>query len=76
MSPSGLVGCHSKEPAKRDPVSPFAELLWERGSKFERETMQGMGSPFLDLSALLTEQKERETLIYGGRIGDRLFLQL
>src|SRR5882672_11052592 len=72
-----------EDPAKRDPVSPFVELLWERGSKFERETMQGLGLPFLDLSALPTEQKERETLaamqhgetlIYGGRIshGDLL----
>lgn len=66
-----------EDPAKRDPISPFVELLWERGSKFERETMQGLGLPFLDLSALPAEQKERETLaamhrgealIYGGRI--------
>ena len=27
----------TEDPAKRDEVSPFIELLWERGSKFERE---------------------------------------
>ena len=66
-----------EDPAKRDRVSPFVELLWERGSKFERETIEGLGQPFLDLSALPTVQKERDTLaamqrgeplIYGGRI--------
>lgn len=66
-----------EDPAKRDPVSPFIELLWERGTKFERETIEGLGQPFLDLSALPTVQKERDTLaamkrgeplIYGGRI--------
>jgi hypothetical protein len=66
-----------EDPAKRDPVSPFVELLWERRSKFERETIEGLGIPFLDLSTLPVLQKEQETLaamqrgeplIYGGRI--------
>lgn len=66
-----------EDPGKRDPISPFVELLWERGSKFERETMLKLGRPFLDLSAFPAEQKERETLaamqrgeelIYSGRI--------
>lgn len=71
------------DPAKRDPVSPFVELLWERGSKFERQTIQGLDVPFVDLSSLSPAEKERETLaamqrgeslIYSGRIlsGDLL----
>src|SRR5476651_818290 len=63
--------------SQRDPINPFVELLWERGAKFEQETIRGLGLPFLDLSALPLEQKEAETLaamqrgeklIYGGRI--------
>jgi predicted RecB family nuclease len=72
-----------ENPANRDPVSPFVELLWERGTRFERETIEGLQLPFLDLSKLSGEEKERETqaamqrnepLIYGGRIshGDLL----
>lgn len=72
-----------EDPAKRDPTSPFVELLWERGSKFERETIERLDVPFLDLSGLSPAEKERETLaamqrdealIYSGRIssGDLL----
>jgi len=71
------------DPAKRDPTSPFVELLWERGSRFERETIERLELPFLDLSGLSPAEKERETLaamqrgeplIYSGRIssGDLL----
>ena len=73
----------TEDPAKRDVVSPFVELLWERGSKFERETIQKLDLPFTDLSGLSPAEKERETLaamqrgdqlIYSGRIaaGDLL----
>jgi len=73
----------TEDPAKRDEVSPFVELLWERGSKFERETIQKLDLPFTDLSGLSPVEKERETLaamhrgdqlIYSGRIsaGDLL----
>ena len=67
----------NEDPAKRDQISPFIQLLWERGSKFERETIQRLNLPFLDVSALPIEQKARETLaamqrreplIYGGRV--------
>lgn len=72
-----------EDPAKRDPTSPFVELLWERGAKFERETIERLDVPFLDLSGLSPAEKERETLaamqrgealIYSGRIssGDLL----
>src|SRR5258708_1958928 len=66
-----------EDPAKRDSVSPFVELLWERGSKFEQETIRRLELPFTDLSSMSPDQREQETLlamqrgdqlIYGGRI--------
>jgi uncharacterized protein len=66
-----------EDPAKRDPVSPFVEMLWERGSKFERETILKLNLPFTDLSTMSAAAKEQQTLeamqrgdqlIYGGRI--------
>lgn len=63
--------------AKRDPVSPFIELLWERGNAFEREVMESLDQPFTDLKSLPSDEKERETaeamdrgdgLVYGGRV--------
>ncbi len=63
-------------PADRD-VSPFVQLLWERGTAHEREVMVGLGAPFLDLSALHGEAKEaatreaiarHEPLIYSARL--------
>ena len=70
------------DPAERDPVSPFVELLWERGAAFEEETMRDLGAFYLNLRNVPREQRERmtrqamadgEPLIYGGRIAhDRL----
>lgn len=66
-----------EDPARRDPVSPFVELLWERGSAYEADVIRGLGLPFLDLSGLQGEAKEAatreaiargETLIYNGRL--------
>jgi uncharacterized protein len=66
------------DPAERDPENPFVELLWERGNRYEREVMEGLGEPFLDLSGLSAEKQQRRTLeamkagvplIYSGRIG-------
>jgi uncharacterized protein len=37
-------------PSERDAVSPFVQLLWERGAAHEREVIAGIGDPFLDLS--------------------------
>jgi len=65
------------DPAKRDPVSPFVQLLWERGALYEEEVVAGLAEPFLDLSPYAGDEKERRTLesmdrgeplIYGGRI--------
>jgi hypothetical protein len=65
------------DPADRDPISPFAQLLWERGVAHERETMSGLALPYADLSTYAREEQVRWTaeaiasgapLIYGGRI--------
>jgi predicted RecB family nuclease len=65
------------DPALRDEVSPFVQLLWERGVAHERELVSGPGVSCLDLSALSGEAKEaatreaiarREPLIYSGRL--------
>ena len=65
------------DPARRDPVSPFVKLLWDRGTCYEREIIKGLGATFLDLSTLKGDDKEAatraalergETLIYNGRL--------
>jgi uncharacterized protein len=65
------------DPAQRDEPNPFIELLWERGSLFERETIAAIGAPFTDLSTLTGDEKECATraaiargdaLIYNGRL--------
>ena len=66
-----------EDPAKRDPVNAFVELLWERGSAVERERIASLDLPFVDLQAFTTQEKARKTaeamaagapLIYNGRI--------
>ncbi len=63
--------------AKRDEENAFVRLLWERGTLFERETIDKLRQPFLDLSHVDGDEKERltlaamqrgEALIYSGRI--------
>ena len=69
--------------AKKDPVSPFVQLLWDRGTAHEQEVMASLNLPFLDLSGFDGAERERLTtnamqesvpLIYSGRIshGDLL----
>jgi len=71
------------DPSKKDPVSPFVQLLWEKGIGFEREVIADLTIPFTDLSMLSKEEREEATteamhrgddLIYSGRIkaGDLL----
>lgn len=85
-----LVGCPHRvamdlfaDPAERDNVSPFVQLLWERGAVHEEQVVAGIGEPFVDLSMFAGVEKEQRTLeamdrgeplIYGGRItvGDLL----
>jgi predicted RecB family nuclease len=66
-----------EESSHRDPISPFVNLLWERGTAFEKEVMGSLQKTYLDLSnhtphdclRLTSEAMERcEPLIYGGRI--------
>lgn len=70
-------------PFERDEISPFVELLWERGHLFEQETIEGLSISFLNLRGVPLAQREEmtsramangEELIYGGRIshGDLL----
>ena len=68
------------DPAERDEVSPFVELLWERGHVFERKTIEALGEPYLDLRDVPREEREEltaramahgEALIYRGRISHR-----
>lgn len=65
------------DPGERDKVSPFVQLLWERGAAHEREVVCGIREPFTDLSRYAGAEKEKRTLeamdngaplIYGGRI--------
>jgi len=64
-------------PALRDPISPFVQLLWDKGTIFEKEVIAGLGGPFVDLSGLAGAEKEAatrasiergDTLIYSGRL--------
>lgn len=65
------------DPAKRDEPNAFVELLWERGSLYEREVISRLTIPFIDLSGFSGAEKQRLTLeamkrgepfIYAGRI--------
>ena len=65
------------DPAKRDPIDPFVQLLWERGAWHERDTIASLRRPFLDLSLYVGDEKQRRTreamkaeepLIYGARV--------
>jgi hypothetical protein len=65
------------DPSGRDEISPFVQLLWERGSAFKKEVVAGLKIPFLVLSKLEDTEREPRTLeamrngeplIYGGRL--------
>ena len=73
------------DPADRDEINPFVQMLWEKGSLYETEVIDGVHTPFLDLSIYSGDEKERRTteamrqgvpLIYsarmheGGLLGD------
>ncbi len=63
--------------SKQDPISSFVKLLWEKGTDFEKQVIENLQIPFLDLSSCPRTEKERHTveaikngveLIYSGRI--------
>jgi len=71
------------DPAERDEVSPFVELLWERGHLFEEETIAALEVPFLNLRYVPRDERENLTLqaigdgvdlIYGGRVTHERFV--
>jgi len=66
------------DPAQRDPISPFVQLLWERGHLFEQKVIEELKIPSVNLRTAPDRERERltleamaagEELIYGGRIG-------
>jgi predicted RecB family nuclease len=66
-----------EDPRKRDPESKFVQLLWEKGTDFEKQIIQRLTLPFTDLSTFRDDEKEHKTqeamgqktkLIYSGRI--------
>jgi uncharacterized protein len=67
------------DPAIKDEVSVFVQLLWEKGNEYEKEVIENLDIPFTDLSSLRGNEKENATtdamsrgddLIYSGRIKD------
>ena len=47
------------DPSKRDEPNAFVQLLWEKGTLFEKEVMENLQIPFLIYKE---EEKERLTL--------------
>lgn len=65
------------DPLRRDPVSPFVEMLWRRGRAHEEATIDVDGTEALNIRVAPHAEREdltteamarREPLIYGGRI--------
>jgi len=65
------------DPAQKDNVSPFVQLLWDRGTAHEQAVIADLAIPYADFSALPRSSRETETLaaikqgvplIYGGRL--------
>ena len=50
------------DPAKQDEISPFVRLLWDKGTAYEHEVVDGLELPMLDLSRYAGDEKERRTL--------------
>ena len=38
--------------AEKDPPNPFVQMLWDKGTKYEKELIEGLAQPFLDLSCV------------------------
>ena len=50
------------DPVLKDKVSPFVQLLWERGSLYEQKVIEDLSLPFVDLSGFAGAEKEKQTL--------------
>ena len=50
------------DPVQRDAPNPFIQLLWEKGSLFEKQVIEELEVPFTDLSPQAGDEKERLTL--------------
>ena len=46
------------DPAERDEISPFIQMLWEKGAAHEQEIIREIEEPYLDLSGRHTDEKE------------------
>ena len=49
------------DPKKRDRISPFVRLLWEKGTAYEHEVIEELEQPILDLSSYHGDEKEQKT---------------
>jgi hypothetical protein len=49
------------DPADRDEINSFVQLLWEKGALHEAETIQAVSIPFTDLSPYAGDEKEQLT---------------
>src|SRR4051812_44940106 len=64
-----LVNCPQRvaldafgDASRRDAANPFVQLLWERGTRYEREVIGRLDRPYLDLSGISDGERERLTL--------------
>ncbi len=37
---------------EKEPPNPFVQMLWDKGTKYEKEVIEGLEQPFLDLSCV------------------------
>ena len=65
------------DPVSKDKPNAFVQLLWEKGSLYEKEVIEGLKIPFTVFSMYAGDEKEQKTaealergdsLIYAGRI--------
>ena len=51
------------DPTNRDPINQFVQLLWDKGNLFEKEVIEKLQQPFLDLSPYGGDEKARLTAL-------------
>lgn len=66
------------DPSRKDPVTPFVQMLWDKGVIHEEDVVKAFDAPFENLRPHGAEErtvktsalmKQKVPLIYGGRIG-------